>query len=122
MKVQRKRKSDLLDDHVKVAECLKIVGWWERIFFKVKKLKKDSLSLARSPGSGGLNKIWTPAFLDSVKEKIDWKPHKEHEKDVQFFKLKKKIIFEILYQKIIIFLFIGMIFLNFFPKNLIFEI
>uniref|UniRef100_A0A0K2V6K5 Uncharacterized protein n=1 Tax=Lepeophtheirus salmonis TaxID=72036 RepID=A0A0K2V6K5_LEPSM len=45
-------------------------------------MKKDGLSLAQSPGGGGLNKIRAPTFLDSVKEKKDRYPMKSMRKMV----------------------------------------
>ncbi len=74
MEAKRQRISHLLDAEVSVKDIAGIVECSERLVYKVKRLKREGKGLARSPGSGGLNKIRTEDFLTGVACEIEASP------------------------------------------------
>jgi len=74
MDIKRQRVSDLLDAAVPITDIVKIVECHKSFVFKVKAMKKAGKSLARSPGSGGHNKIRSEEFLTGVACAIEADP------------------------------------------------
>ncbi|QQP39103.1 Uncharacterized protein FKW44_019877 [Caligus rogercresseyi] len=69
MKIQRI--SNLLNAEVAAKDTVRIVKCSESLIFKLKKLKKDGQSQARSPSSGGHNKKRMAEFLEAVTKEIE---------------------------------------------------
>ncbi len=66
MEAKRQRVSDLLHAGISVKEIMSIVQCSERLVYKVKKMDKDGIGLARKSGSGGHNKKRTLDFITGV--------------------------------------------------------